>query len=236
MTPPSAPAWMRDRSKLWNAVERVERRRDAQLSREIQLALPHELPRGARQALVTGFVLRRLVSAGMVADVSIHAPDDDGDNRNHHAHVMLTLREIDGDGFGKKQRAWNDRALLEDWREAWAADCNQALAYAQRPERVDHRSLAAQQTEAEEKGDRAAADALRRLPEPKLGPIAARARNRGQAHPRAARWSRVRQINGKLAQAWGNFARSLDTARKELARQVRPEPPESGPPTPGFSP
>ena len=140
MAPADAPEWMLDRSKLWNAVEAVETRRNSQMAREFQLSLPHELGFEDNRELVRDFVQEQFVAKGMIADVSIHAPSSYGDQRNIHAHVMLTTRTLTDEGFGKKERAWNDRAQLEDWREQWAHHQNRALARQGESGRVDHRS------------------------------------------------------------------------------------------------
>ncbi|MCR6662646.1 MAG: MobA/MobL family protein [Luteimonas sp.] len=140
VAPESAPSWMLDRDRLWNAVEASERRKDSQLAREVEVSLPHELTAENRRNLLLGFVQDEFVSRGMIADVAMHAPSRAGDRRNEHAHIMLTLREIDGDGFGKKAREWNDSELVEQWRRAWAQRVNQALSDNQIAERVDHRS------------------------------------------------------------------------------------------------
>jgi len=108
LAPENMPTWMMDREALWNAVEAVEKRKDAQLSREVQLALPHELDAAERLALVQDYVRQAFVAHGMVADIAIHAPHRQGDYRNWHAHVMLTMRAITVEGFGKKERAWNE--------------------------------------------------------------------------------------------------------------------------------
>lgn len=144
LAPEGAPAWACDRAKLWNTVEQAERRRDAQLSRQLILALPHELTDAQRQELVRDFVQREFVSRGMVADLAIHAPDREGDARNHHAHVMLTMRRIEGNGFGNKERGWNDDGVLRGWRYQWAKFQNRALERAGQQARVDHRSYADQ--------------------------------------------------------------------------------------------
>ena len=60
------------------------------------------------------------VALGMIADIAIHAPHRKGDDRNTHAHVMLSMREITPEGFGQKVRDWNSPELLEQWREQWA--------------------------------------------------------------------------------------------------------------------
>lgn len=140
VAPEDAPEWMRDRERLWQAVEAVERRKDAQLARELQLSLPHELTQEQRKELLLGFVREQFVNQGMIADVAIHLPGREGDHRNHHAHVMLTMRSLTGDGFGNKVREWNDADTLSQWRERWAHHQNRALERYGHEARVDHRS------------------------------------------------------------------------------------------------
>ena len=139
--PEGAPAWAREREELWNQVEAGERRRDAQLCREIDVALPLELSEGRQRELLRGFVREQFVGRGMVADVALHRNDPG----NPHAHVMLTMRRIgsEGEGFGEKERGWNDRALLGRWREEWARQANRELEREGSHERIDHRSHAA---------------------------------------------------------------------------------------------
>lgn len=149
MAPDNAPDWMRDRAQLWNAVEKIETRTNSQLAREIQLSLPHELTEAQRIELVRGFVNSQFVARGMIADVAIHRPDHDSDDRNHHAHVMLTMRELTAGGFHSSKatptaRSWNDKELLQTWREEWASQQNHILEREGHPARVDHRSLEAQ--------------------------------------------------------------------------------------------
>ena len=166
LAPEDAPDWMLDREKLWNAVEAVERRKDAQLAREIQLSLPHELNADERRELVRMFVQEQFVARGMIADLAVHAPHRDGDQRNHHAHVMLTLRELTGEGFGKKNRDWNDPKNLEQWREAWAHAQNREFERLGLDVRVDHRSF-------EDQG-------IDREPQQHEGPAATGKRRRGE--------------------------------------------------------
>ena len=137
--PQNAPEWTTNRAELWAAVEQVEKRKDAQLCREINMALPVELKPEERVALLKEYA-HTFVQRGMVADVAIHQQD----GHNPHAHMMLTMRELTADGFGGKSRDWNRRELLEEWRESWATLTNQALECAGHSQRVDHRSLAAQ--------------------------------------------------------------------------------------------
>ena len=142
LAPFNTPESLLERQALWNAVETVERRKDAQLAREIQLSLPHELDHSQRLGLVRDFVQEQFVDRGMIADIAIHAPNKAGDERNHHAHIMLTMREISPEGFGKKVRAWNDREVMGVWREQWANHQNRTLERHGHAERVDHRSYA----------------------------------------------------------------------------------------------
>jgi ATP-dependent exoDNAse (exonuclease V) alpha subunit len=142
--PQDAPAWTHDRAALWNAVELAEKRKDAQLAREITLGLPHELTDQQRKQLVTDFVREQFQRKGMVADVNIHAPGGKGDDRNYHAHILLTMREVGPEGFGPKAREWNSREQLENWREAWERTQNRYLERHGHEARVDRRTLEAQ--------------------------------------------------------------------------------------------
>lgn len=143
MAPSHAPAWAQT-PQLWQEVEKVEKRKDAQLCREINVALPVELNHDQRRALLLGYCREQFVQEGMVADVSFHEPD----SHNPHAHIMLTTRAITPEGFGQKVRDWNSRERLEQWREGWATHTNRALEIAGQEARVDHRSIAAQQAAA----------------------------------------------------------------------------------------
>ena len=152
---------IRDR---WNAVEAAETRKNSQVAREIRVALPAELGHAQRVELVREFCQREFVARGMVADIALHAPGREGDDRNHHAHILLTTREIGPEGFTTKNRDWNAVEMLEGWREAWARDSNHALERCGHEVRIDHRTLEAQRIEASarataarERGDEAEA-------------------------------------------------------------------------------
>ena len=197
MAPDHAPSWMHDRAQLWNAVEAAERRKDAQLAREVQLSLPHELDAEQRRELVRSFVAGQFVARGMVADVAIHAPGRQGDDRNHHAHVMLTLREIEGDSFGQKRRDWNARELIETWRAQWAEHQNAFFRHAGIEARVDHRSFEAQ--------------GIDREAQQHEGPAASNMRRKGQD-------TRIGRENDERAQRNAARAAAHVEALKELAR------------------
>lgn len=137
----AASVWARLSELLWNDVQNSETRLNkfpwkAQLARSLTVSLPAELGHESQIALMRDFVADAFTSRGMVADWVIH---DKGDG-NPHAHVMLALRTLEADGWGGKARHWNSRALLQEWRESWAAHANTALAREGRAERIDHRS------------------------------------------------------------------------------------------------
>jgi ATP-dependent exoDNAse (exonuclease V) alpha subunit len=162
MLPDGAPQEWSDRERLWNAVEAGEKRKDAQLAREVEFAIPRELDQAQGIDLARGFVQREMVDRGMVADLNVHWDTGADGQAKPHAHVMLALREVRGReaGFGAKVRDWNRTELVEHWREAWADHVNTHLAELDIDARVDHRSLKDQGIELE--------------PQNKIGPAAAR--------------------------------------------------------------
>lgn len=148
---PSNAAWTPTRSELWNAAEAAEKRKDACVAREHEIALPKELTDQERFALVKGYAQDLADRHGCAVDYAIHHPHrgrDGESNENWHAHLLTTTREVAGDGLGQKcqrEKAGQNRAAdLELERKIWAEQCNTALEQAGHAERVDHRSLEAQ--------------------------------------------------------------------------------------------
>ena len=142
MTPKDAPEWAKDRNALWNHAERAEKRKDAQLAREFEMSLPHELTEQQREWLVKDFAREAFTRKGYAVDIAIHAPDKESDERNHHAHLMVTMRTLGADGFAaEKDRDLNSRAQLGAWREQWAHVANRHLERHGHEARIDHRSL-----------------------------------------------------------------------------------------------
>ncbi|MGE8104497.1 Ti-type conjugative transfer relaxase TraA [Allorhizobium sp. NPDC080224] len=148
----SEATWALDRSALWNAVEFAEKRKDARLAREFEVALPHELNADQRLALVRAFA-RDLADRHVAAvDFAIHAPSGDSDIRNSHAHVMMTTRTVGPDGLGEKtlierENKWllnhdlpTAQMQLREIRQAWETHANRALMLAGHEVRIDHRS------------------------------------------------------------------------------------------------
>lgn len=164
LLPDNAPQEFSDRTTLWNAVERIEKNKNSQLAREIEIALPVELSAGQNLSLVRDYCQQHFVAAGMCADICIHDKKDG----NPHAHIMLTMRPFEQDGSwaakskkeyildnnGERIRLksgdfktrkvcttdWNEQTKAEEWRSAWADTVNQALEQNNHTERIDHRS------------------------------------------------------------------------------------------------
>ena len=187
LAPEDSPDWVRDRNALWNAAEGAERRKDAQVAREVEVSAPVELSKEQRRELVQGFAEREFVARGMVADIAYH----DGDGSNPHAHILLTTRGLEGEGFGDKERDWNRKELLSDWRETWAREANEALRRAGIGERIDHRSLIVQRDKALVRGEIWKAEKLDRDPEIHLGRAAWMAARQGVGNERTRRNDRI---------------------------------------------
>lgn len=130
---------------LWNTIEKNEKRKDAQLAREFNIALPVEMTDEQKKALAIDFCQEHFIKNGMIADIAFHKLDSD----NPHFHVMLTTRSLtpDGSGFGQKVREWNSKEQLEAWRKGWADTANEHLQAAGIDARIDHRSLKDQKAE-----------------------------------------------------------------------------------------
>ena len=101
LAPEGTPQFLLNRETLWNKVEECETRKDSQLARSLIIGMPHELNHQERVDLLCGFVQENFVSQGMIADIALHKPDVEksADERHHHAHVLLTLRKADDNGF-----------------------------------------------------------------------------------------------------------------------------------------
>ncbi|TPI17870.1 Ti-type conjugative transfer relaxase TraA [Mesorhizobium sp. B4-1-1] len=144
MLPDNAPGAWSDRERLWNDIEAFEVRKDAQLAREVEFALPRELSQAQGIELAREFVQAEFVNQGMVADLNVHWDRAEDGSPKPHAHVMLTMRSVDENGFGAKVRDWNATQMVERWRERWAELVNEHLAELDIDARIDHRSLEAQ--------------------------------------------------------------------------------------------
>lgn len=144
--------WARDRSSLWNAVEFAEKRKDARVAREFEIALPHEPSAAERLSLTRDFARDLANRYGAAVDFAIHQPGSDGDVRNIHAHVLMTTRTVEPNGLGEKtlierENKWllnhdqpTAQMQLRDIRQAWEAHANRHLVRAGLDIRIDHRS------------------------------------------------------------------------------------------------
>jgi Ti-type conjugative transfer relaxase TraA len=143
MLPENAPEAWSDRERLWNDVEAFEVRKDAQLAREVEFAIPREMSGRDGIELARDFVRGEFVNRGMIADLNVHWDMAEDGMPKPHAHVMLTMRAVDENGFGPKVRDWNRTEMVERWRERWAELANERLADLDIDARIDHRSLEA---------------------------------------------------------------------------------------------
>jgi len=183
LLPDGAPEEWRDREALWNEVEAVEVRKDAQLAREVEFAIPREMSQADGIELARDFVRQEFVDRGMVADLNVHWDIGPDGLAKPHAHVMLGMREVTEEGFGAKVREWNRTELLTHWREAWAEHVNARLTELDIDARIDHRSLEAQGIDLE--------------PQHKIGPAASRMAGQGLSSERLEEHHAIARANGE---------------------------------------
>lgn len=194
--------WDGTRQELWGRTEEVETRKNARLGVETIVALPHELTAEDRRALTASFAQELSAAYRAPVDFSIHAPHDKGDERNHHAHVLVGCRRTDGRELGERVVPFDGPEEVERWRGRWAELCNERLRDRGLEQRVDHRSLAAQRAEALERGDERKAQDLDRAPQPKVGPTATAMERRGVQTDRGDRQREVLAQNAERQSLW----------------------------------
>lgn len=183
--PEGAPAEFADREKLWNAAEKTEKRSDAQVCRSFDMALPNNMPEDLQEQLIQEFCQEQFADQGMIADWSIHRPKPKKGKKNDHAHVLTTMRDVDEHGFGKKNRSWNDKGMVNMWRKAWADKVNEYIDRYQIPENhIDHRSLKNQEID--------------RLPQKHLGKVAHAMEQRGEPTDRGHINREIRAMNENM--------------------------------------
>ncbi|SFS99679.1 MobQ family relaxase [Paenibacillus sp. 453mf] len=155
LAPKNAPEWVNNRERLWNEVEKIEKQKNAQIAREIRLALPNDLNNDDQKELLLQFCKENFSDEGMVADVAIHRDKEN----NPHAHVMLTMRPFNEDGsWGNKRQKvdkevngvmkkvsvhltnWNEKETLVQWRKNYADLINEKLKDRGIEDRVSHES------------------------------------------------------------------------------------------------
>ena len=205
------------REQLWNAAEEAEKRKDARVAREWVIALPDELNKDQRIALAANFAKTLAAEYGVAADLAVHEPSRHGDDRNHHAHILLTTRQAklgaDGIELGDKasielsDKARKERGMkpaaddVKRLRKMWADMANAALAEAGHEARIDHRSHA-------ERG-------IDEMPTTHLGPTAIAIKRKGKKldieERERQRWDAAKQ----------SIASEMQQARAELDKALR---------------
>ena len=209
-----------DRSQLWNAAELAENRKDSRVAREWIVALPDELDGEQRKALAHAFAGELVSRYGVAVDVAIHRPDQEGDQRNHHAHLLTTTRQVSRGANGielgaktalelgdkdRKKAGIEGRSAhdIEQLRERWADLANHALERAGHEARIDHRSLKAQ--------------GIDRAPTTHLGPVASEMERRGRASDRGDVNRGIKAENAERARLGAELI-DLQAERQKRAR------------------
>ena len=240
LLPSHAPPEYADREMLWNAVEKAERGKKAQLAYSFDIALQNEFSMQENIALARQFLLENFVSRGMVVDFAVHSPDkEDVGISNPHFHVMCPIRPLDEHGrWGNKQRReyvldehgerirdeagnyvfnavpttdWGKPETLEEWRQAWADLCNQKFAEKDLDCRIDHRSYARQ--------------GIEQIPAVHEGPSVRAMEAKGIRTDKGDfnRW--VRKTNAMLREAKNKIASLLKWLKAVKEEPSKPQPP-----------
>ena len=240
LLPEHAPEEYADRAILWNAVEKIEKAKNSQLAREVELALPVELSQEQNISLVCEYVKNNFVDSGMCADICVHNKNDG----NPHAHIMLTMRPFNKDkSWGDKQKKeyildksgdkiydpkkrqykcksipttdWNDQTKAEEWRVAWADCVNAVLEQQGVEQRVDHRSYERQR----ENGN---GIAVEQIPTVHMGVAATQMERRGIVTERGNMNRVIAGINEKLRQLWDKIIQLKDKLKEAIVPTAPP--------------
>ncbi|MDC5040397.1 MobA/MobL family protein, partial [Acinetobacter baumannii] len=142
--PEGAPQHLKNREKLWNEVEQRETRKNSTVAREFEIAFPSELNQEQRLAMLEELCASIVERHQVAVDACIHAPHtgSGSDERNYHAHILMSTRKLTPEGFTEKTRELDQKhsGEIEHWREHFADICNMHLDMAGFTARVDHRS------------------------------------------------------------------------------------------------
>ena len=229
-----------DRETLWNAVEKAERGKKAQLAYSFDIALQNEFSMQENIDLTRQFLLEQFVNRGMVVDFAVHSPDkEDGGISNPHFHVMCPIRPIESGGrWGNKQRReyvldehgervldeagncvfnavpttdWSSPDTLEHWRQAWAEMCNAKFAEKGLDCRIDHRSFARQGVE--------------QIPTQHEGPTVRAMEAKGIRTDKGNLNRFIRKTNALLREAKEKIAALIGWLKDVKAELAKPQPP-----------
>ncbi|MDQ2801609.1 MAG: MobA/MobL family protein, partial [Pseudomonadota bacterium] len=240
---PMEAAWAQERERLWNAAEAAEKRKDARVGREYELALPCELDREGRRELVEAFAGELVERFGVAVDAAIHAPGREGDQRNWHAHVLTTTRRMTPEGLGEKTEIeLSDMARakqglgkaadeIEGLRAVWAGQVNRALEQARVAERVDHRSYARQgraELEATQHAGPAVSGMERKAERQRVQAQARQAQERAQNAPEQVREAAAAAEGPGIALAAPERSQAGQERLQEGARAVAASKPVQG--------
>ena len=238
LLPDHAPKEYFARSTLWNAVEKIEKNKNSQLARELEIALPNELSSEQNLSLVREYVNKNFISVGMCADICIHDKKDG----NPHAHIMLTMRPIEQDGtWGAKSKKeymldengekiilksgayksrkidttdWNDQTKAEEWRKAWADIVNDFLEENNHIEKIDHRSYERQ--------------GIEKIPTIHLGVAASQMERRGIITERGNTNRKINSMNKELKQLRARISK-LQKWADEMENEINAQKSNSNP-------
>ena len=247
VAPDGAPDWVLDREQLWNAAEAKNNRINSVLARKCLLSLPHELDAAAREQLTRDFCAYLVETFDVAVDAAIHLPSRQGDQRNHHAHLMFTTNVVTPDGFGPKTRVLDDLktgpVAITGMREKWEALVNAALGQAGVDARISAKTKLAQIVEIDQQIEAAPSPAVRQRlqrqrstlaahpPQPKIGAAVTTFRRRAERlrseQPRRAKGQKPAQQGSRQASCpiprppaanTGNGARPPASARLRFCR------------------
>jgi hypothetical protein len=175
LAPFGAPAWCRDPKVFWDANEAWESRANARVARELEVSLPSELSDEQRKRLALALGQQLVDRFKAVVLVAIHAPSGEGDQRNHHVHLLMSARQVGPQGLGERAgaefeaRQGKGAEVVREVREWVGEIINEHLALAGHALRVDHRSLKEQAVAAVSHGDLERAASLNRAPSKHIG-------------------------------------------------------------------
>lgn len=202
-----------DRQQLWNLAEQAEKRKDGTTAREYEIALPEELSKADRQQLATEFAEYLATTYGCAVDLAIHAPSKEGDERNHHVHILCTTRQYQqgqltqkctielSDSDRHKRGLDSRKEALETIREQWAIYANKVLTEKGLAQHIDHRSYKRQ--------------GLGKAPSIHLGSVATQMERKGKQSDRGDQNRQVQQQNRQITQTTVDII-SLKEQREKL--------------------
>ncbi len=229
--PKNAPQWTRE--QLWNAAEKAEdehnktRARDAITAQDMELALMEELTLEQNRRLLQDYIREQFTRYGYAVDANIHGPHKDGDQRNIHAHLLITMRAVNAKGFSAVKRQMDRKELsqwVDHWRAAWAKTASRHLERAGHTKAATrlsygHLTLEAQRKIALEKGDIEHAEALAREASQHVGPKATQMEREGKASERGDENRATAKRNRTHRERLGELNRELSQVNRDLAAE-----------------